>query len=400
MLPPDAAPPAPDVAPDVAPPPPDVAPDVAPPTPDVAYDTQSLGSDARLATFSISPNMHDFGALLIGDTSPAFNFTVTNNGDLPSDTPTIDATGDFVISTNGCNNPVLAGKSCLVGVSFKPQAAGARSGLMHAITSMGATAGVSLTGTGMAPAPAQFALSALSATFWAPEGHSTAQAGGDVVFTLTNMGGSDSAVPTISFGGKDATSFGVTITRIMPRACPNALAPGVSCTIPVHFAPAAMSVPANALSQPFTGTLDISGNPGGSVSATLTGNATLSRQLLITPGGHDFGTLKTGGTSGPFTFTVTNTGTGAVSALTFNYFPPIVIGPPPPVFFGFDDSDCTTRAKGFLDIGASCTVNATFVTPTAPAGLKQKLFEVSGSSRSMPNVPAQATAEVQGTQTP
>jgi hypothetical protein len=83
----------------------------------------------------------------------------------------------------------------------------------------------------------------------------------------------------------------------------------------------------------------------------VTGNATLSRQSVITLPNNDFGSIKTGGASAPFTFTVTDGGTGAVSALSFNYFIPIVIEPPPPQGFAFDASDCTRTKQGFLDIG-------------------------------------------------
>src|SRR6185295_9370308 len=104
----------------------------------------------------------------------AVNFTVTNVGDLPSDIPSAGVTGDFVISTNGCINPVPGHTSCVIGVAFKPTVAGARSGVFSVTTSGGATSMANVSGTGVSPVPGQFAIKPLMLDFgWKQVGAAT-----------------------------------------------------------------------------------------------------------------------------------------------------------------------------------------------------------------------------------
>jgi hypothetical protein len=383
----DAAPLMPDSAPlmpDSAPLMPDSAPlmpDSAPPMPDAALAP---------AMFAIKPTVQDFGSVTVGVTSAALNFTVTNTGDLPSGPPTVSVSGDFVIVLSGCTNDVPGGTSCGVAVAFKPSAAGARSGTLVVTTSGGSTAVASLTGTGVAPTPAQFALKPLAFDFgWKQQGAAT----GDVIFTLTNTGGSASGVPTIAIGGADKADFAFNLGAPRTGFCPNPIPAGGSCTISLHFAPKTAMV---SIMTQKVASLDISGTPGGTVSARLTGDATVAQGLQILPPSHDFGTQPVGQQTAPFTFTVTNTSTtSTVSQLAFALVAPgiyAVINPNP--FLG-DTNDCLVVKKGQLGPGQSCNIPFTF-QPRA-AGQVELMWQATGSIPGTVPITVQATAHLQGT---
>jgi hypothetical protein len=390
-LPPDMA----TLSPDAAPLQPDAAalqPDAAPLQPDAAPLPPDLAADATPAAFAITPGAQDFGSVTIGVTSAVLNFTVLNAGDLASGVPTVNISGDFVISTNGCINPVPPGTSCVIGVAFKPVVAGARSGNLTVTTSGGLVSLAALSGTGVAPAPAQFALRPLAHDFgWKQTGLAT----GDVIFTLTNTGGSDSAAPKITIGGQDAADFAFNIAVPKTGFCPNPLPAGGTCNISLHFAPKSASAPPATQKA---ATLDISGTPGGTVSARLTGDATLSNGLLIQPASNTFPNTAVGQRSAAFTFVVTNTSaTATVSQLAFAFVTPpgvyaIIINPQP--FVG-DTSDCITVKKGQLGPGQSCNVLFSF-TPQA-TGTVQEMWQATGSIPGAVPITVQATAHMQGT---
>jgi hypothetical protein len=404
---PDAAPPKPDAAqpmPDAAAPTPDAAqpsPDAAQPSLDMAYDTQSIPVDARQAVFAITPFTKDFGSLTIGQTSGAVNFTVTNQGDLPSDTPTVKIVGEFAVSTNGCINPVPANTSCVIGVVFKPLVAGVRMGNLIVTTSGGDAGSAALMGTGVSPLPAQFSLKPMTHDFgWKQMNRAT----GDVIFTLTNTGGQDSGIPTVRIGGKDAAEFGINAGRIGP--CPTALPKmGGSCTIAVHFNPTSAG---NNVS-PKNATLDVVGSPGGTASATLTGNATLATGgLEIDPPFRDLGSVPAGMVmSSPMTFTVRNIGTVALNNLMF----PIATAHAannPPREFTFSSTDCSgqlvLQPPGSPTGPTSCTLSVTYQqlngsppqVPPSPKGLRQLEFTVTATN-AQTGAQAAAAAHVQAT---
>ena len=89
-------------------------------------------------------------------------------------------------------------------------------------------------------------------------------------FTVTNIGGSTSGVPTTSIvelhnpeiGGPAA--FAVTA-----NTCTAALAPAATCSITVKFAPNS-----NAGDEMFSSRLDVAPSPGSTVSSVLSGMGT------------------------------------------------------------------------------------------------------------------------------
>src|SRR5262245_18272496 len=116
--PPDAG--SPDAPPAVA----DARPDAAL-TPDAAStpDAPNPPDAAVAAMLGISPGDHTFAALAAGETSTAFEFTITNDGGQPTGTITATLSDDvnFSVSGTGCVGTTLAaGAQCTIAVQFTP----------------------------------------------------------------------------------------------------------------------------------------------------------------------------------------------------------------------------------------------------------------------------------------
>jgi hypothetical protein len=124
----------------------------------------------------------------------------------------------------------------------------------------------------------------------------------------TTIGGSSRAltlvvknvgrVPTgplmASVQGRDRGDFVITA-----NPC-RTLAPSQTCAIMVALRP--------LTAGPKVATLVVTGTPGGQAVAALAGVGLTPPALVLSPSEHDFGTLDAGTSSGPFTFSVRNTG--------------------------------------------------------------------------------------------
>ncbi len=104
----------------------------------------------RNATVTLTPTgsglvfdstAHDFGTVQLSMSSMPFTFTATNMGMDQTGTPMVTIDGanaaDFTFSTADCTNPVGAGATCTVDVTFSPTAAGARSATLHLVATPG-----------------------------------------------------------------------------------------------------------------------------------------------------------------------------------------------------------------------------------------------------------------------
>src|SRR5262245_37504913 len=106
-----------------------------------------------------------------------------------------------------------------------------------------------------APEPASLTLSPTSGAF---EGVVGGAASAAQMFKVTNEGGQASGPLAIRVSGANADDF-----DLNAGGCPGSLAAGGSCDVAVTFSPAAVGDRAASL--------DVSADPGGSVSAELTG---------------------------------------------------------------------------------------------------------------------------------
>lgn len=207
----------------------------------------------------LAPATLSFGDETVGQTSATQKITLANSGEGTLHISQISTQGDFA-QTNDCPATLTDGApGCTITVSFKPTAAGARSGALQ-ITDDAPFSPQSVTLTGIGKA--------------AP----TAAADPNAVLTPTSLSFPDQAVNstsaaqvvTLTNGGPDAlTITGVAVSGDFAATnnCGQSLAAGGNCAISVTFTPTATGAR--------TGQLAVTDNGNGSPqTATLSGNGT------------------------------------------------------------------------------------------------------------------------------
>ncbi len=115
--------------------------------------------------------------------------------------------------------------------------------------------------------PARLAISPQSHTF--PQ-TVVGQPSSPRTFVVTNTGGLPTGSPVVALTGPDAAHF-----AILSNTCTSAIAPSGGCTVDVRFAPSSAGAK-NA-------SLTVSGTPGGTVVAALSGIAVTPAQLTVSP---------------------------------------------------------------------------------------------------------------------
>lgn len=262
------------------------------------------GAASNAPTLEITPDLLDFGSATIGTPTTSTTFVVTNLG-------VADATGivaslggaaavSFEITGDTCASATLAfAQTCSVDVRFIPADLGPLAGTLS-VTPAGGSAGTAqLTGTGLGSpvlgiSPASFDFG--TATVGTISASQT--------FTVTNSGTAATGTLSVQLTGSGATQF-----QFVSNGCLSiALSPNGSCTVTVRFLP--------TIAGAHTASLDVSGSPGGTVSAALSGTALAQAQLSISPTNAIFPETVVGSTSTAITFTVSNTGGSTSSNLT------------------------------------------------------------------------------------
>ncbi len=208
-------------------------------------------------TLIISPSSYSFGNVVLGTSSTA-TFTVTNTGSTATSSSFqpmvigLDAP-HFSVTSSSCTGSLAPGGTCAVSLRFTPFVAGVKMATLLVSVSSGGSALATLTGVGVLPAtlevtPTTFSFGTL------PVGAST-----QTLLTVRNTGGAVTGSPSVSL--TPGIGSGMTIVT---NSCTAALAPSAFCTVGVRFAPTAAGAA--------TATLDVDATPGGSASATLSGN--------------------------------------------------------------------------------------------------------------------------------
>jgi len=221
-----------------------------------------------------------FGGQLVQTPSTPQAVTLYNNGLTPL-ALSFSASGDFA-ETTACTN-LEAGKRCTVIVTFMPTTAGTRVGELTVTDGTGATANVTLTGTGVVPA---VDLSATNLTF----GEQLVESSSDPqTITLRNTGDGPLRIDSVAISpGFDESND-----------CGAEVAAGGSCRLSVTFGPAAigdsqgtMTISSNAPGGPHTVALSGTGTDlaldvpsGGSSSAEVDAGDTVTYDLQLTPTG-------------------------------------------------------------------------------------------------------------------
>jgi len=197
---------------------------------------------------SVSPTALSFGSVATGASSTPQAVTVTNSGTAAAPVGSIATTGDFS-QTNTCGSSIAAGSSCAVDVTFRPTAAGSRTGNLT-VDAAGVTTTVPLSGTGVAPGPV-LSPNPSSLSFPATVVGDTAAA---KTVTVTNSGTTSATVSSVTASGDYSQT----------NNC-GTIAVGASCTVTVTFRPTA--------SGARTGAVTLTGNANNSpTSISLTGS--------------------------------------------------------------------------------------------------------------------------------
>ncbi len=195
---------------------------------------------AQPPVLTISPPSLAFGNQVVNTSSAAQSVTVTNIS--KTDTVVVGsialASSGFLIQPSSCSSPIAPGMSCTIPFIFTPGAVQAYSATVTIQVQPSGCGGCTgsypaqtftVTGTGVAQPPV-LTISPASLDF----GNQIVDAEGEQSVTLTNNSKTDTVVLS------SVTSSDPAFQDTSGSYCYAPVAPGMSCTIPITFAPAAI----------------------------------------------------------------------------------------------------------------------------------------------------------------
>ncbi len=245
----------------------------------------SLPSCTSSLPVTLAPNGLIFPPQAIGTSSVPQNVTLTNQQSVPLHIASLAASGDYSESDNCVSSsPIPIGGTCTISVTFKPTAAGSRTGQVTVNDDApNGSQTVNMTGTGAAPAvslsPGLLQFNALVGTTSAAKS-----------VKLKNSGTGPLTISAIQASGDYAETDNCVSS--------SPLAAGAVCTINVTFSPAVIgSVPGDI-------TIVDNGVNGAPHRIPLSGAGQVT--IAVSPASLVFPTTNVGSTSSPMTVTVTN----------------------------------------------------------------------------------------------
>ncbi|WP_394779842.1 choice-of-anchor D domain-containing protein [Undibacterium sp.] len=301
---------------------------------------------APLAVIAASPTAVAFGNQTIG-TPATQTVTLTNTGNIPAAFTSIAVSGspDIVIGTgNTCGASLAAGAKCAVPLVFTPSAEASVTSSL-AIASNAAAVQVGISGTGTAKATAKPALSDTGNIAF--DDTQVGKSSAVHTTTLSNTGTEALKITSLLLGGAQPGDF------VLGGTCATnaTVSPSGSCTVESAFKPAAAGARAASLL--------LVTDAGAQFNLTLGGNGVAvvvtTPMLSITPQSFDFGAVTIGGTAPTKRFTLSNTGTSAVSLTSATFSGP---------FSGVADSSGCPALPFVLQAGTSCDLVVQY-TPTS-----------------------------------
>lgn len=304
------------------------------------------------ATLTPTPTSISFGNVIQG-ASQIQMVTLTNTGNTNATISAANVTGSGFSITGLTVPQVLApSQSVVFSLQFAPASTGPANGSISVVsTATNSPTTISLTGTGVAQT-LTLALNPVSINF----GQVVVATNASQSATVTNTGNANVTITSANVTG-GAAGFGFT-----GLAFPLTLAPGQSATFTAQFTPAgtgtvngSVSLVSNASNSPST--LSLSGQ---GIAAPAPGF------LTVSPSTFSFGNVFVGGTGGPQTFTLTNTGGTAVNVSSFvlaggaagfstNIAPPFALAP----------AASTTFTAQFGPVGAGAAAGSITITSDA-----------------------------------
>lgn len=246
----------------------------------------------------VTPDLHNFGQVLISESSAALIVAVENVGEQALEIGSVSVAGanpaDFT-TTAAPPYSIVPGDFITFEVTFTPTAAGARAADIEiASNDPNTPAIIGVSGEGVEPVPPTALVS--------PDLHDFGQVivnttSPPTTITVSNEGDLDLEINAVDVSGTNASEFATT------AVAPYTIAPGDFIAFDVTFTPADVGAR--------TAQIDIlSNDPAGPHAVALSGQGVepVPPTAELLPLSHDFGQKLVGTTSAPQTFTVTNTG--------------------------------------------------------------------------------------------
>jgi hypothetical protein len=164
----------------------------------------SLSGTGIAPVANLSPSSLTFPSQFVGTTGLPENVTLTNNGDVPLNISSVQASTHFGTS-NGCTTSLAAGVGCTISVFFDPSAAGSQTGTLTITDNApGSPQTVQLSGTGM-----DFAMSSSTTSQTVAAGQTA-----NYPLTLAPQGGLNQTVNLTCSGAPSLSSCAVTPSSV------------------------------------------------------------------------------------------------------------------------------------------------------------------------------------------
>lgn len=297
----------------------------------------------------------DFGSVGINSSSALATFTVTNVGHTTSGTVMTNLIGasaaSFEMVGTTCTT-LEPGATCTVSTRFRPTVFGVAHAGLTLTASPGGSVTIALVATGRSTGGIYISPPGIQSFGTVATGSASA----DVTYTITNAGDVSTGAMTVALGGANPNDFAIT-----SQTCSGTmLAAGASCTIDIQFVP--------TLTGPRSAVMTATVNPGGSVTASLSGSAVGDEGMIISPSGIDFGISLVGVTSASQELTVINQGGAATGVLA------ATLAGAAPADFALATDTCTGVA---LAPGVGCVMTVTFTPLTS--GSRSAVLRLTGN---------------------
>lgn len=328
---------------------------------------------------TLSPTSLSFASTATGTTSATQTVSLSNSGSGALSISAITVNGsDFLRSGGSCaaGGSVAAGSSCTIGLAFKPQTAGSKTGsLSISHNASGSPGSVSLSGTATTPAAANPAVSPGALSFGSVNVGSQSAA---QTATVSNSGTAAMQISSLSITNNAFSLSGGTCAAGSTLA-----AGGGSCTVSVRFAPGStgaasgtLNIAHSASANPLTVTLSGSGATPAVPVAQLS-PASLSYSQTV------------GSSSAAQTLTLSNSGSAAltISAITIS-------GAAASEYRITTGSSCSAGAS--VAAGSSCSLGVVFT----PSGTGARSASLAITHNDSAHSPSSASLNGNGTAAP
>jgi 6-phosphogluconolactonase (cycloisomerase 2 family) len=286
------------------------------------------------------------GTVAVGSSGQTGLFSLVNTGGQNLSITSISISGPNVSSfsqSNTCGLTLTPNANCSISINFIPASAGALSATLQvADNAPGSPQAISLSGTGLVPAPAVTFVPGSLDFGTVTQGTSSTP----MNVTVTNQGTAALHIANVAIGGANAGDF-----SFSDPACGSAIPIGASCIITVTFKPLAAG-----LRTASVGLTDDA--PGSPQVINVTGNAIAapSSAVAVNPSSPDFGTA-TQGTSTPMNVTLKNIGTAPL------HISSVALGGANGNEFSFSDPTCNSS----IPVSGSCTIALAFMPSSVGA---------------------------------